>query len=705
MSKSNFFNKPIGVFQGFSNAGLEFHADIMLPYRPELQVIPMHGSFLLVELENEDEAVLGRISSLQSMGRLSGSGGSEYAIRAMQRESPIPEDIKEDHLRYKVDIRVLGVLRYIDGEIVFAPSHRRLPHVGSRVAFPDADVLKNIAMDNEKFGSPIGNLALGEYVYSLGDDECKPESWQQRISPIIKPRFNIHYLVSRKTFIFARAGYGKSNLNKLLFASLYENEQPAITWTNGEEIPVGTLLFDPEGEYFWPDSSGRPGLTDVPGLKEKLMVFTDRPAPSEYYSAFVAGPAKMDLSRMRPGEVLAMGMSYLDEPPKWVASLHSIDSLHWAETIELIHNKGMSIPLDELARALGLKEKTKGKGDEKWDGLSEMQLNAVRRDLTTIVNRFHSPKTVTMEAILEGLRRGMIVVFDISLMNPSVSEKITKQIVQTVFDYNQTGHTSLQEKPIPTILTIEEAQTVLGGSRLNENDPIVSWVKEGRKYNLGSVMITQQPGSISDLILSQGDNWFVFHLVSGGDLNVLKKANGHFSDDILQSLLNEPIKGQGYFWSSESERSYPIPIRILPFEKKYQIVSKSETYPELPINVHKIVDELISKIYQKKDTFSDALEGGKKEAIDKLRDAGIFLKCFNSGKLHQNYAAMLIKDCLREELFPSDKERFRSAKSMVNNCLDEIIGKGAWIEVTGEHNNRPTKFYKRGTDKISDPDY
>jgi len=63
-------------------------------------------------------------------------------------------------------------------------------------------------------------------------------------------------------------------------------------------------------------------------------------------------------------------------------------------------------------------------------------------------------------------------------------------------------------------------------------------VKEGRKYDLGAVLITQQPGSISGEILSQGDNWFVFHLLSATDLQALKRANAHFSDDLLSTLLN-----------------------------------------------------------------------------------------------------------------------------------------------------------------------
>jgi len=55
--------------------------------------------------------------------------------------------------------------------------------------------------------------------------------------------------------------------------------------------------------------------------------------------------------------------------------------------------------------------------------------------------------------------------------------------------------------------------------------------------------VTQQPGSIPAELLSQGDNFFVFHLLSAGDLLALKRANAHFSDDLLATLLNEPLVG------------------------------------------------------------------------------------------------------------------------------------------------------------------
>jgi hypothetical protein len=79
----NLFEKQevVGVFRGFREGGMEFHADLVLPYRSDFQSIPMHGQFLLVQLETPDEAVLGRIASFSSEGKLSFGSGEEFNAR------------------------------------------------------------------------------------------------------------------------------------------------------------------------------------------------------------------------------------------------------------------------------------------------------------------------------------------------------------------------------------------------------------------------------------------------------------------------------------------------------------------------------------------------------------------------------------------------------------------------------------------------
>src|SRR5207302_7426429 len=195
--------------------------DIILPYKNEFQSIPMHGQFLLVQLAHEDEGVLGRITSFFSDGKLTSSTGEDYGIRAVADDRPVPEDLREQYLKYKVNIRVLGVLRLVDGKLQYAASHRRLPHVGSKVAFLADDVLQEVSGHNIT-GAEIGYFGLGEFIYAGTDKRLKKEEWMQVKTPAVISKFDVTHLVARRTFVFARAGFGKSNLVKLLFSNLYK---------------------------------------------------------------------------------------------------------------------------------------------------------------------------------------------------------------------------------------------------------------------------------------------------------------------------------------------------------------------------------------------------------------------------------------------------------------------------------------------------
>ena len=200
----------------------------------------------------------GRIASISAEGRLTSGSGEDYGIRAVADDRSIPEDLREQYLKYCVEIRVLGVLRVNDGEVVFAASHRRLPHVGSKVAFLSDELLKEVAGHNID-GADIGFFGLGEFIYAGNDKRCKIENWMRILNPAVVSKFPIKNLVSRRSFVFARAGFGKSNLNKLLFSSLYK-ETPTVEKRGGTKVPVGTIIFDPDGEYYWPDDKGDQAL-------------------------------------------------------------------------------------------------------------------------------------------------------------------------------------------------------------------------------------------------------------------------------------------------------------------------------------------------------------------------------------------------------------------------------------------------------------
>jgi DNA helicase HerA-like ATPase len=536
---------------------MEFHADLVLPYRNDFQSKPMHGQFLLVQLETPDEAVLGRIASFSSEGKLATGTGEEFNIRAVREGRDVPEDLRTDYLRYRVNIRVLGVLRRRGAELTFVASHRRLPHVGSPVAFPSADVLRSI-VGHDASGAPIGHYALGEYIYSGSNDDFDRQDWMQVQSPEVLTRFPVEALVSRRSFIFARAGFGKSNLTKLLFASLY-TETPTVIKRGGREVPVGTIIFDPEGEYFWPDASGRPGLADVPELEDKLVVFTSRRGPSSFYDSFVAGGVKLDIRRLKPADVIAIALPPERQEQQNVTKLRGLSQDRWERLVNLIEQNGHATEISDMAELLNLDFERQ-----------QAEAIAARSNMATIVAMLHDKSSLLMDRLLSALSAGKLCVVDVSQMRGGQAMILSGLILRRIFERNQNEFTKAEPQTIPTIAVVEEAQTVLS-ERASAAEPYIAWVKEGRKYDLGALMITQQPGSIPHEILSQGDNWFIFHLLSAGDLINVKRANAHFSDDLLSGILNEPIPGQGVFWSSAAEKPYPIALRALSFERMFDV--------------------------------------------------------------------------------------------------------------------------------------
>ena len=682
-----------GVFKGFTAGGLEFHADLVLPYKSEFQCSPMHGQFLLVQLETPEEAVLGRITSFSAEGKLSYGAGEEFNIRAMEEGREIPEELRENYLRYKVNIRVLGVVRADQAaRFQFVPSIRRLPHVGSPVAFPGGEILRALTGHHNKNSAAIGHFALGEYIYH-GIQATLAEPWMQSREPETFVRFPIESLVSRRTFVFARAGFGKSNLTKLLFSTLYESD-PTVEKRNGKQVPVGTIIFDPDGEYFWPDDKGRPGLCDVPHLEKKIVVFTNRKSTSPFYQSFAAGGVKLDIRRLPPGDVISIALSPEKQDQQNVRKLRGLGFDGWNRLVNLINENHNQSDLEEISQILGLESEKQ-----------QAEALAARANMSAIVRMLHDPTSRLIDYLMKSLEHGKLCVIDISQMRGSQGMILAGIIMRTIFDHNQMQFTEAEPRTYPTITVVEEAQSVLD-QHSSASEPFIAWVKEGRKYDLGAMMITQQPGSITTDILSQGDNWFVFHLLSASDLQVLHKANAHYSEDILGALLNEPIKGHCVFWSSADDKAYPLSTRILSFEEKYsQIDAKyskaaGNTFAKFLHDSSIAADSAYTPDIDSKNQDEpaaeeppqDRIEDLKKKIIDSIRADPFIMEKLASqdGYAYGSMKAKIFKILPRDT---HDRESFSyQLVPTVMNELTESIGK-KWKTVRRSNSQGKTTSY------------
>ncbi|HUS37701.1 MAG TPA: ATP-binding protein [Verrucomicrobiae bacterium] len=517
---------PIGLLKGFSPLPHQLELDVVVPHNEN--GLPGFGEFLLVEL-GPTEAVVGRVSRYHAAGQLASERGDAYLTDLAKTESPVPPPIMQQMLRYNLKMHALGQIRALaNGQFEFSVGERTFTTLGSKVRAPShraLDFLCNVGLAGDPSAAELGHLAYGRSVI-------------ERV-PI---RFSVNRLKGKRSFVFARAGYGKSNLIKYLMAQLYSAPPD-----------VGLLIFDPEGEYALPDAHGRPGLVNVPGLRDRISLYTNRHVEPPQ-ARFKKGSLNLDFGDFHPSDILAAFVPAEKHDTVFANLLRGADEEDWRDLIDLLATHGFATNDQRMATLLHYKPRK-----------DDVSLNAIRNNLVPAIKRLHESGATLGANIIAELRQNRIVIVDVSLLGGEDSLALTNMLLKRVFDHNVRRMTDVAGESVRCLAVLEEAQTFLGDRALDDRNIFVRWVKEGRKYNLGCVLVTQQPSSISNQIISQGDNFFVLHLLNDADLQTLRRHNAHYNEEILSFIRSEPIAGNCYFWSAPNQ-PFVVSARVRAFE-------------------------------------------------------------------------------------------------------------------------------------------
>ncbi len=509
-----------------SSNAYEYMANVITPYQHGY--VPLIGEFLVIE--NGAEYLVARITDVAPRGEFTTFMGEKWLADVALYEDAIGQDIKSQKITYLVRIKLLG---RIDRESnAFIPGIRSVPHITSKVRRPSQALVKEIC--NKALAEQQAGVQIGTYT----------------LDPAIDIRFDFENLVSRRTFIFSRAGYGKSNLMKVI----------ASSWTKDH----GALfIFDPEGEYAVTDKKGRPGIMD----RIPVILVTNRKNITSKVGRNVYSHVKFNLKEFNPKFIVPIIVSETKHDTVFFKKLMSLEEGQWRALVDLIQENGWNTEPSEITRIL--KKKAPTTAEEQEDEAQrykkeDVTITAIVNNLVTALRDLHDPESHLITVLEEAARKELPVILDISLLDSTTALQFCSTVIAYFFNKNQRDFIGGDENLLKIVFAIEEAQSVIGGTQNVHN--FVELAKEGRKYQLGSIFITQQPASISTDIISQGDNFFVFHMLSKGDLRSLQNANAHYSDDILTQVLNEPVRGKAYFWSSP--QPFVIPVQIRNFEEE-----------------------------------------------------------------------------------------------------------------------------------------
>ena len=509
-------DEAVGIFMGLESSSYEYIAWLIAPYRPDFKI--EIGSLLLINNINED--IVARVMDYAPRGEFMSAMGEKWLndIASQGAMDAIGSDIKKSKISYRVRIRVLGSMNGSD----FSPGLRRVPQITSKANLPSVAKIRGIlqkAMEAQSAGVAIGK-------YDLNRD--------------IEIKFDQSELNSKRTFIFARAGYGKSNLMKVI-CSEWRRE-------NG-----GLLVFDPEGEYAVTDKKGRPGVMDG----RPAILLTNQKIDDSIGNVYPN--VRLNLAALPRGMIIPLLVNQEKHTNIFFAKLMAMNDQSWPRLVSLLHKDGWG------ADPSAVNELVLGKVQSDASTASEMK--PILNNLVNPIRKLHDPNSEMIKVVKKSLMAGHVTIFDISRLDAQTARLVSSIIVQSIFNDNKDNFIKHGgSELIRATFVLEEAHTVLSGPR-DAPTAFVELAKEGRKYGLGGIFITQQPGSIPTEIVSQGDNFFVFHLLSKADLNSLSKSNAHYSDDIITQILNEPIPGKSYMWTSR--QPFVIPIRVANFEEGY----------------------------------------------------------------------------------------------------------------------------------------
>lgn len=470
-----------------------------------------------------------------------------HYARIAERE--LSERDKQKMFSYTYKVRILCTFTDSGQKLEFTTAVRKLPTVSYIARHLTKREIAQILNKANENGAPIGYLCVGETVFFDKGEIL----------------FQIKKLRSKRTMIFAQSGFGKTNLVKVLLYNMIG------------DTSYGKLIFDLNGEYFLRGTETY-GLGDIDDAKirDNVIVYTDKELPPEYKDKErfkFAGKVLLNMRKhLTVGDILNFGAGFSEVMKSFLIYLDEDGVGNFIEKID-VYVQSPELLYHDYPDFFGQLKK------DKPDSSAQKTIMAIRKRVRHLIDEgkgLHSAKSSLVEGVFVALKQGKTVILDLSLKDNMDASIISTILVRKLFDNNKENFTSDKiDEVIKTVIFVEEAQNVLSDEFVKSNaNPFVRVAKEGRKFGLGLVAITQRPSAISEEIRTQAENFFAFHMGNADDIKALVKSNINYDGVIANFIQRETIPGNLYMVSSD--QAFALPIRVSEFEK----IIENKVYPE-----------------------------------------------------------------------------------------------------------------------------
>jgi DNA helicase HerA-like ATPase len=170
------------------------------------------------------------------------------------------------------------------------------------------------------------------------------------------------------------------------------------------------------------------------------------------------------------------------------------------------------------------------------------------------------------ERIINGLRKGRIIIVDLSQGDPEVQRLYSERICRQIFADAMARF--IGNKPNNFLqFYFEEAHNLFPRKEDKDLSQVYNRIaKEGAKLNLGLIYATQEVSSISGNILKNTQNWFIAHLNNEDETKEIKKYYdfGDFTEGLVRFSASDD---KGFVRMKTYSNPFVVPVQIDRFSK------------------------------------------------------------------------------------------------------------------------------------------
>jgi hypothetical protein len=168
--------------------------------------------------------------------------------------------------------------------------------------------------------------------------------------------------------------------------------------------------------------------------------------------------------------------------------------------------------------------------------------------------------------IIEELRKGRIIIVDLSQGDPEVQRLYAERICRQIFADAMARFIGNQPNNFIQFY-FEEAHNLFPRKEDKDLSQIYNRLaKEGAKLNLGLIYATQEVSSISGNILKNTQNWFIAHLNNEDETKEIRKYYdfGDFTEGLVRFSASDD---RGFVRMKTYSNPFVVPVQIDRFTK------------------------------------------------------------------------------------------------------------------------------------------